>query len=95
MGIYDCVFIMMYITNTLHYSTYCLDRLTGDDLSQLGEKEMQSGNLRCRNAVNQQQQDGGTAEDPGLNVLEHDCSFICISQFGRKLIKVFLRSTAD
>lgn len=45
--------------------------------------------------LNQQQQDGGTAEDPGLNVLEHDCSFICISQFGRKLIKVFLRSTAD
>lgn len=50
MGIYDCVFIMMYITNTLHYSTYCFDRLTGDDLSQLGENEMQSGNLRCRNA---------------------------------------------
>lgn len=51
MGIYDCVFIMMYITNTLHYSTYCLDRLTGDDLSQLGENEMQSGNLRYRNAT--------------------------------------------
>lgn len=43
--------------------------------------------------LNQQEQDGGTAED--LNVLEHDCSFICISQFGRKLIKVFLRSAAD
>lgn len=40
--------------------------------------------------LNQQEQDGGTAE--GLNVLERDCSFICISQFGRELIKVFLRS---
>lgn len=42
--------------------------------------------------LNQQEQDAGTAEDLSLNVLEHDCSFICISQFGRKLIKVFLRT---
>lgn len=40
----------LWCTLQIHYSTYCLDRLTGDDLSQLGENEMQSGNLRCRNA---------------------------------------------